>query len=105
MLRLPIVAASANEKANPVKASLLGLEAIVLVTKYLAHLLQQAFGLGKIGDRVHRVTTMYKNTALTPKDKMSSGGRDLRWDSCNPAFQLIPSDKLDSQNIRRSTSR
>jgi hypothetical protein len=39
----------AHVKADPVEVSLLPVEAIVFVTKYLAHLLQQVLGLGKVG--------------------------------------------------------
>ncbi len=95
----------ANEKANPVEVSLLIFQTIVFVTYQLTHLLQQALGLGKIGDRVHRIKTMYKNTEFMPKDKILSGLQGFGWVSCRLAFQLIQSDKLDFQNIRRSTSR
>jgi hypothetical protein len=39
----------AHEKAHPVQVSVLGFEVIVFVTNYLAHLIKQALGLGKIG--------------------------------------------------------
>ena len=49
-----------TKKTNPVQVNLLGFEAKVLVTKYLAHLIKQVLGLGKIGDRVHRIKTRYE---------------------------------------------
>ena len=49
----------AHEKSPPVQVNLLGFKAIVFVTNYLAHLIKQALGLG---DRVHSIKTMYKNT-------------------------------------------
>ena len=105
VLHEPVTPVPAHEKANPVEVSLLGLQAIVFVTKHLAHLLQQALGLGKIGDRVHRIEAMYKNAVLMPKDKLSSGLGGFRRGQSDPVAQLVPSDKLDSQNIRRTTSR
>ena len=60
----------AHEKAHPVQVSLLGFEAIVFVTKSLAHLMKQALGLGKIGDRIHSIKTMYKNTGSTPESML-----------------------------------
>jgi hypothetical protein len=63
----------AHVKANPVEVSLLRVEAIVFVTKYLAHLLQQALGLGKVGDSVHRIKTMCKITAMTSKNALTKG--------------------------------
>ena len=48
---------------------------------------------------------MYRNTVLTPKNKMSSGLGGIRRGQSNPVAQLIPPDKLEFQNIRRSTSR
>lgn len=56
-LHLTTTAMPAHVKANPVEVSLLRLEAIVFVTKYLAHLLQQTLGLRMVGDGVrHRAT-------------------------------------------------
>ena len=89
----------AHEKFHPAEPSLPGFQAIVFATQHLDHLLWQALGLGKIGDRVPRTKTMYKNTVLTFKELMSSGVRSFRCDSCNRALQLIPLDKLDSWNI------
>ena len=86
----------AHEKFHPAEPSLPGFQAIVFVTQHLDHLLWQALGLGKIGDRVHRTKAMYKNTVFTFKELMSSGVRIFRCDSCNRALQLIPLDKLDS---------
>jgi hypothetical protein len=77
----------------------------VFVTNYLAHLIKQALGLGKIGDRVHGVKTMYKNTGSTPESKLSNGVDALCKPSRNLQLQFIGSDKLGVQNIRRSTSR
>ncbi len=37
---------------------------------------------------------MYKTTEFIFESAVSSGVRGLRWDSFNPVFQLIPSDKL-----------
>ncbi len=71
----------------------------------LARLLQQAFGLGKIGDRVRRIKTMYKDAESPSKNKPSSGVCGFLWDKFNPVVQFIPPDKLESQNIRRSTLR
>nr|WP_295778108.1 hypothetical protein [Rhodoferax sp.] len=94
----------AHVKANPVEVSLLGFEAIVFVTEYLAHLIQQALGLGEIGDGVDSVKTMYKTTVLSPMSKLSSGSRVVSMGRHRVAFQLIPSDIL-RQDIRPSTSR
>lgn len=44
MPHLPATPMPTHENANPVALSLLGFEAIVFVTKYLAHLPQQALG-------------------------------------------------------------
>jgi hypothetical protein len=38
--------------AHPAQASLLGVEAIVFAAKCLAHLIEQALGQGRIGDRI-----------------------------------------------------
>jgi hypothetical protein len=95
----------AHEKAHPVQVSLLGFEAIVFVTNYLANLIKQALGLGKIGDRVHSIKTMYENTVSTPESKSSSGEEALCKATCNFRLQFISSDKLGFQNIRRSTLR
>jgi len=95
----------AHEKAHPVQVSLLGFEAIVFVTKYRAHLIKQALGLGKIGYRVHSIKTMYKNTVLAPESRLSNGVEDLCKTSRNLRLQFILSDKLGVQNMRRSTSR
>ena len=105
VLHFSIASMPADEKTNPVKVSLLGFEAIVLVTKYLAHLIKQALGLGEIGDRVHRIKTMYKNTVWTHESQMSSGLAGQCQANRNPSPQVISSDKLGSQNIRRSTLR
>lgn len=48
MLHLTVTTMPSHIKTNPVQVSLLGFEAVVLVTKYLAHLIKQALGLGKI---------------------------------------------------------
>jgi len=64
VLHLAMTTMPAHVKANPVEVSLLSFEAIVFVTKYLAHLFQQAPGLGKIDDGVHRIKTMYKITVF-----------------------------------------
>ena len=104
VLHLPVTAMPAHVKANPVEVSLLRSEAIVFVTKHLAHLLQQTLGLGKIGDGVYCFKTMYKTTALVQKNKLSSGLRGVRIDLSSQACQLIPSDILESQDIRPSTS-
>ena len=48
----------AYKKANQVQISLTSLEAIVFLKKYLAHLIMQAPGLGKTGDRLHQIKTM-----------------------------------------------
>ncbi len=75
------------------------------VAQHLAHLLQQTLGLGKICDRVRRIKTIYKDTESPSKNKPSSGVCGFRRGNYNPTVQLIPPDKLDRQNIRRSTSR
>ena len=75
----------------------------MFVTKSLAHLLKQALGLGKIGDRVHCIKTMYKNTISIPERKLSNGVEALCKISRNLRLQFIGSDKLGFQNIRRST--
>jgi hypothetical protein len=77
----------------------------VFVTKYLAHLLQQTLGLGKMGDGVHSIKNMYKTTVLTPKNELSSGLWRIAMDRRRATLQLIPSDILGRQDIRPSTSR
>ncbi len=96
--------ARVGRKANLVEVSLLGFEAVVFVAKYLAYLIQQALGLGKICDGVHSIKTMYKTTVLSPMSKLSSGLRRVSMGRHRVAFQLIPSDIL-GQDIRPSTSR
>lgn len=87
-------------KNAPVLISLLYLPAIVAVTKDLAHLFQQALGLGKIGDRVHNGLAMYKNTVLPGQSLMSNG---VAWtfaiavDAC---YRFVPPDKLGLRFIR-----
>jgi hypothetical protein len=95
----------AHEKANPVQASQLGFEAVVFLTRYLAHLIKRAPGRGKTCDGVHKIKTMHKNTASTLKSKVSSSDEGSREDNCAPSLQLTWSNKLGFQNIRRSTSR
>lgn len=102
---LPAAATPADEKTNPVKVSLLGFEAIVFVTKYLAHLPQQALGLGRMGDGVHGIKTCMKLHVLMLESKKSSGAGGLYRSYCKPSRQLFPPDKLGCQNIRRSTLR
>ncbi|OGB53051.1 MAG: hypothetical protein A2503_02875 [Burkholderiales bacterium RIFOXYD12_FULL_59_19] len=43
VLSLPVAPMPAQKTANPVQVNLLGFEAIVLASKYLAHLIKQAF--------------------------------------------------------------
>jgi len=83
---------------------LLGIEAIVLVTKYFADLIKQALGLGKIVGRVHEIKTMYKNRVSIPGSKMPSGLAGICETNCSQPLQFIWSDKQGAQNIRRSTS-
>jgi hypothetical protein len=66
----------------------------VFVTKYLAHLIKQALGLGHIGDRVHSIKNMYKNTGSTPESKLSNGVEAFVKNQCNLPLQFIGSDKL-----------
>jgi len=103
MPHLPIAATPADEKTNPVKVSLLGFEVIVFVTKYLAHLLQQALGLGRMGDGVYGIN-MYETACIDAGKQEAKWGRRPVPGYCKPSRQLIPSDKLGCQNIRRSTS-
>ena len=77
----------AHVKANPVEVSLLRSEAIVFVTKHLAHLLQQTLGLGKIGDGVNCIKTMYKKQCWCKKTRRQAGCR---------AFALISAARLAS---------
>ena len=102
---MPVTPMPAHEKSNPVKVSLLGFEAMVFVAKYLAHLIQQAFGLGKIGDSVHKAKAMYKNTLFRRKGQVSSLPMGFPRRKCNTVVDLIPPDKLDFQDIRRATLR
>ena len=60
VLHLPVTAMPAHVRANSVEVSLLRVEAVVFVTKYLAHLLKQSLGLGKIGDWVHKTKPCIK---------------------------------------------
>ena len=101
----PVTPMPAHEKAHPVQVSLLGFEAIVFLTNCVTNLIKQALGLGRIGDRVHSIKTMYENTVSTPESKPSSGVEALFKTSRNLRLQFISSDKLGFQNIRRSTSR
>ena len=87
MLHLPVTAMPAHVKANPVEVSLLRSEAIVFVTKHLAHLLQQTLGLGKIGDGVNCIKTMYKKQCWCKKTRRQAGCR---------AFALISAARLAS---------
>lgn len=48
---------------------------------------------------------MYKSTVFMSKNKLSSGLQLIYRDVVAMDLQLIPSDKLVSQNIRRSTLR
>lgn len=77
----------------------------MLVTKYLAYFITQALGLGKLGNRVHRIKTMCIHTMAGPKGKMSSALGVTCKAHGNPSLQIIWSDKLGFQNIRRATSR
>jgi hypothetical protein len=102
----PATAMPAHVRANSLEVGLLRIEAIVFVTKYLAHMLQQALGLGKIGDGVPRIKkTMCKTTAMTSKNESSNGLQSLYWHAPATAAQLVSSDILGSQNVRLSTSR
>ena len=105
VLHLAMTTMPAHVKANPVEVSLLSFEAIVFVTKYLAHLFQQALGLGKIDDGVHGIKTMYEITVFMSVNKLSSGLQLIHRDVVVMDLQLIPADKLVSQNIRRSRLR
>jgi len=87
VLHLPVTAMPAHVKANPVEVSLLRSEAIVFVTKHLAHLLQQTLGLGKIGDGVNCIKTMYKKQCWCKKTRRQAGCR---------AFALISAARLAS---------
>lgn len=106
-----MTARPAHIKANPVEVSLLRLEAIVFVTKYLAHLLQQTLALGEAGDEVHSIHSihsiknMYETTELTSKNELSSGPWRISMDRRRATFQLIPSDILGRQVIGPSLSR
>jgi hypothetical protein len=100
-----MTAMPAHVKANPVEVSLLSFEAIVSVTKYLAHLLKQTLGLGKIGDGVYSIKNMYKTTISTSKNELSSELWRIAMDRRRATLQLIPSDILGRQDIRPSTSR
>jgi hypothetical protein len=95
----------AHVKADPVEVSLIRFEAIVFVAKYLAHPLKQTLGLGKIGDGVRSVTTMYKTNALMLKNEFPRGLQCLFWHAAATASQLISADILVSQDLRFSTSR
>ena len=105
VLHFSITPMPADVEADPVEVSLLGFEAIVLVTKYLAHLIKQAPGLGEIGDRVRRIKTMYKNKMSMSEGQMSSVLAASCNSNCNPSRQDISLDKLAFQDIRRSTLR
>lgn len=57
--RMPHLAAPATpapKKFDPIRISLLSLQAIVFVAQHLAKLLQQTLRLGGIYDRVHKIT-------------------------------------------------
>lgn len=82
-------------KANLGEASLLSFETIVFVTKYLAHLLQLALGLGKIGDGVHGIKNMHKTTELMSKNQLSSGLWGFFIDVRSQVVQLILSNILN----------
>lgn len=59
----PRAAAPANEEADPVHIGFLGLEAIVFVTKQFTRRFQQAWRLGRVGDRHHgEIKTCTKTT-------------------------------------------
>lgn len=105
MLHLPVTAMPTNEKANPAELSLLRFEAIVFLTKYLAHLLQRALGLGKLGEGFMASKLCMTKTASISKNKLSSGLRRFFINLNSQASQLIPSDTLEFQDIRPSTSR
>lgn len=104
MLHLTVTAMPTHVKANPVEVSLLCFEATVFVTEYLAHLIQQALGLGKVGDGCRSIKNMYKTTVLSPICELSSGLWRVSVSCHRVASQLIPSD-IPGQDIRPSTSR
>ena len=57
---MPVAPMPAHKKPNLIDVGLFGFKAIVFLAKHLAHLVEQALGLGKIGDRVHEINNIYK---------------------------------------------
>ncbi len=52
-----------------------------------------------------RMVAMPKDTAPLPTNKLPCGLGGFTQGKCNPAIQFIPQNKLDGQDIRRSTLR
>jgi hypothetical protein len=84
-LHQPVTLMARRKKSYPV----LGFEAIVFVTKCFLHLIKQALGLGKIGDRVHSFKTMYKNAVPTLESKLPNGVEAVGKTSYNLRLHLI----------------